>query len=262
MDKLPAKNRIDYTADKSYIDNVGDKSRIGDITKNPYIADNFEIWRGDKSIYDVIERDNLHFVITYAISKQGKTYFFRSILDYYVKRNDTVVIYIKETLEPEDINVYRLHKNGRILLTKFGEPIINTIEALFADKERNVKRYFDGRAKLDKTRIVLFFDDIQSIDVEMMRRFNKLANRIAKEGRHYNVVAFLGLQSYKTLFKNVRSQASLFLTFWPPDVEYRETVYKEFFRVGKYSQFISMRLPRYTIIGVEKSSDKKFIVLR
>lgn len=226
------------------------------------MSKNFDVWNSDKDVYDIVEQEQLHFNLIYAISRQGKSVFMRTLVDYYLDQTNTVIFIIKQTLEPEDKDIYRLDKHGRLVFRKFDIKTYDAIHSIIDEKERNLKQYFIGREQMNDARIVLMFDDIQGVDSTMTRKLNIILNELAKQGRHYNICTYVGVQSYKQIHKNVRSQASLFLTFYPIDLEYRETIYKEFFRVGNFLDFCQIKLPRYTILGVIKSEDKKIILFR
>ena len=226
----------------------------------------FSICNADPDIYEFIERECLHFVLTYAVSRQGKSFWFRQLLNRYLQRGEVDVIMVKGTTEEEDGPYVRLSLANRMIYTRPDKQIFTFIKQEVARRDKLLYQALTrGQKPPEMRRLAIFWDDIQGndqSDVASERELNSILNSMAKQGRHYNIVNYVGVQSYKSIHKNVRSQASMFLTFFPVDREYRKAIYEEFFQVGRFRDFSSIVLPRFTIMGMVKAEDNMFLAFR
>lgn len=229
------------------------------------IRAHFECWRGTTSLVEYVEREELHFNIIYGISRQGKSFMMREMMDFYLHQPNTLMILIKQTFEVEDYEIRQHAKAGRMLVMIYGDRAQRAIDTIIKEKERNIQAFYEGEEKVDPLRVVFFFDDIQGGfggDTRLTYCINRALNELAKQGRHYNIVTYVGVQSYKSLHKDVRSQASLFLTMFPIDREYRRSIWEEFFHVGRFRDFEEISLPRYSVLGMIKADDRMIALRR
>jgi hypothetical protein len=207
-------------------------------------------------------------IMLYGTSNQGKTHTIRNLIRHWSKRDDTVVMYLKNTRERADVALTKLGLGKRLLFSKYNERTMGMINDIIKQKKRHIEGSLNGKGSErlkgephPDTKYIIIFDDIQGT-VKDTAALNLLLSKLAKSGRHSDITAVLSVQAYKSIAKSTRSQSTLFCAMWPLDDEYKRLVYSEFFNIRSgYPKFNDLKLPQYSMLMKEKSTGKRTIWL-
>ena len=245
----------------------------------------FDFQRGDDDLlFNLYEESNS--TILYGTSGQGKSYLMRRFIKRFLNQPNTTVLILKNTIEKEDdkaLYVYsrknpkRLHfasfvdsmsalddnrtKNEREEITV--NEFLSKLRMIIDLKRENAIDYFHNKiTHPNDEQFVVLFDDILGFSQKMLTKINAILKELSVQGRHSDFKTYILVQHYKSVKKITRSNVNVFSALTPIDPEYSKQVWEEYFRVGKYNDFVkyTRSLPRYSKIVIKKSTGEFFVI--
>lgn len=210
----------------------------------------------------------------------------RQYINRFLSRRDTTVIIFKATIEEEDRDLYdfsrkhpdKLHfadmvdlnlqmlsddKSKEEIHSAMVQGLIRKIRFILKHKSKSKVSFFRGKNKTpNREKFVIVLDDILALEHKNRTELNKTIKELSVQGRHDNLQLYILLQHYKSVEKISRSNADVFCTLCPPNDEYVQALWQEYFRMSSFKEFKSFlrTVPRYSKLAKKQQTGEIWLI--